>query len=328
MIFNKSDNGAQEFKSLIGFIYASLNFNSLKSFVKLAAAEVKKVIGPEIYTLAEDHYLSDDFGSNQDSFLALNELVERVQLPIALLAYRKFAPGNDLSHSDSGRRMTVNDTEKQAFEWMIDKDDANLVKLYNDAFELLLSFLDEQLIVPEGEEINDIGEAWNNSDAFKSVKSVIVNSVAAFESVIPINSSRRLYLLLLPYIRKAERDLISPMITRTRYDAMIEALRDGDMSDDQLNIQRLATPPVAMKAMAQALKLIPVESLPDAFALRFAADKRSDIATDDRLAAAQILEHEAGLEMLKLQRYISSITPVTEEETDLEDPAKRPFWRA
>lgn len=328
MIFNKSNNGASEFKALVGFIYASIDFNNLKSFVKLATAEVKKVIGAEVYELAEEHYKSDNFGSDDEEYELMNELVERVQLPIALRAYQKFAPGNDLSHSDSGRRMTVNETEKQAFEWMIDKDNANLEKLYNEAFELLLSFLEEQLVVADGEVMNDIGEAWNNSEAFKLVKSVIVNSVQAFESVIPINSSRRLYLLLLPYIKKTERDLISPMITLTRYEALIEALRDGELDAEQLKIQQLSTPPVAMKSMAMGLKLIPVEALPDAFAMRFATEKR-DIDTDDRLAAAQILEHEAGLEMLKLQRYITSITPVTEdEETDLEDPAKRPFWRA
>lgn len=318
MIFNKSNNGAGEFKALIGFIYASNTFENLLTYIDFAKKDVVNVIGPEIYKLAEDHYKSDDFGTNgdNDEFVLLNNLVKRVQLPIALHAYRRYAPGNDLSHSDAGRRITVTEEEKPAFEWMLDKDNANLITLANDAVELLLDFLDEQLLVPEGEgaQMNDIGDAWNNSAAFSAIKSAIVNSVSDFEKVIPINGSRRLFLILSPFIRKSEIDLIRPVITKLRYDALIEAIKDGDLSAEQTEIVRLASPVIVMLSMAKAMKLVPAEILPDVFGKRFIDDKRSEIDTDSRLGAAQVLQAEANLELLKLQRYVKTITPVTEEE--------------
>jgi hypothetical protein len=328
MIFNKSDNGAEEFKALIGFIYASNTFANLVTYIFLAKKDVVNVIGPEIYKLAEDHYQSENFGTDGDDseFVLLNELVARVQLPIALHAYRRFAPGNDLSHSDAGRLITVTETEKPAFEWMLDKDNANLLSLANDAVELLLDFLAEQLVVPEGETINAIGNAWNNSAAFKAIKSTIVNSVAAFEEVMPINGSRRLFMLLSAFMRKVESDLIRPAITRLRYDALIEAIRDGELADEQQEIIRLASPVIVMGAMAKALKLMPAELLPDVFGKRFIEDRKSDIDTDSRLGAAHVLQAEASLELLKLQRYIKLITPVTEEVIPESVDTTKPYF--
>ncbi len=328
MIFNKSNNGAGEFKALIGFIYASNTFANLVTYIGFAKKEVVNVIGPEIYKLAEDHYQSDDFGTDGDEgeFVLLNELVNRVQLPIALYAYRRFAPGNDLSHSDAGRQITVTETEKPAFEWMLDKDNANLLSLANDAIELLLDFLAEQLIVPEGETINDIGDAWLNSAAFAAIKSMIVNSVAAFEMVMPINGSRRLFMLMSPFMRKVETDLVRPAITKVRYDALIEAIKDDDLDDEQTEIVRLASPVIVMGAMAKAMKLLPAEILPDVFGKRFIEDRKTDVDTDSRLGAAQVLQQEASLELLKLQRYIKLITPVTEEVIPESVDTTKPYF--
>ena len=128
-------------------------------------------------------------------------------------------------------------------------------------------------------------------------------------------------MLLAPFMKKTEIDYIRPMITKVRYDSLIEAMRDGEPSEEQVEIKRLTLAPVVMKAMAKGLKLVPAELLPDVFARRFTDDKRSDIDTDSRLGAAQVLEMEANRELLKLQRYIKIITPVAEdeilEETDI-----------
>lgn len=324
MIFNKSDNGAEEFKSLIGFIYASNDFDNLVTYINFAKKDVVAVIGKEIYKLAEDHYRSADYQSAQPEFKLLNELVPLVQLPIALHAYRRFAPGNDLTHSDAGRQITVTDTEKPAFEWMLDKDNANLLSLANDAIELLLDFLAEQLVPVLGI-MNDIGTVWNNSDAYKNIKSTIVNSIADFEKVIPINGSRRLFMLLAAFIRKAESDIIRGAITPIRYDALIEAIKDDHLTEEQTEIKRLASPVIVMQAMAKALKLVPAEILPDTFAKRFTDDKHTDIDTDSRLGAAQVLEQEAGRDFSRLQRYIKLISPVpvvldVEDEDITNDP--------
>lgn len=325
MIFNKSNNGAEEFKSLIGFIYASNNFNNLITYIGFAKKDVVSVVGKEIYDLAETHYKSVDFASVEPEFKLLNELVHFVQLPIALHAYRRFAPGNDLTHSDAGRQITVTETEKPAFEWMLDKDNANLLSLANDAIELLLDFLAEQL-VPVGGLLNDIGDAWNNSEAYKNIKSTIVNSIADFEQVIPINGSRRLFMLLAPFIRKAENDIIRGTITPIRYIALIEAIKDGELNEEQKEIKCLATPVIVMQAMAKAMKLVPAEILPDTFAKRFTDDKRTDIDTDSRLGAAQVLEQEANRDFARLQRYIKRISPPSAPEPIVEQDITDPFF--
>ena len=143
MIFNKGSNGAAEAKGLLGFIYKSNNFDNMATFVTIAEREIKRVIGPEVFKLAQDHYLSDNYLQDAENVqqTLLDELVKYVQLPVILHAYRRFAPLNDLSHSEGGRSITVTDELKPAFEWMIASDNASLLDLAHEATDMLIEFL-------------------------------------------------------------------------------------------------------------------------------------------------------------------------------------------
>lgn len=319
MIFDKSNNGSEEVKAALGFVHASLNFDNLKNFIPFAKKDLLKVIGKEVYELAEDHYKSENFEG--EDFADLNELVKLIQTVIAYHAYRRYVKSNDLTHSETGRQITVTETDKPAFEWMVDKDDSNLLSLANETLELLLDYLDEQLGTDEP---SDIGNAWMESAAFKNINSCMVNRVEEFEKVFVINSSRRIFLMLAPFLRKAERAYIPGAIMMSRYSAIIEAIKDGDLSEEQEAIRELATPVIVNFALSKALKVLPVESLPDVFGEKFIADKLADIDTDARLGAAQVFENEAKLDYSRLQRHIKYLTPIVEEEP--ENDTTQPFF--
>ena len=144
MIFNKDGKGSDELKSLIGFIYKSIDFANLKTYLVLAKREIIQIIGREVYAKALEFYKSSayDTPADPDTDALLRELVLRIQLPLSLIAYRKYAPGADLTHNDSGRQITVTETVKPAFEWMIKRDNANITSLANEAIDFLLEFLD------------------------------------------------------------------------------------------------------------------------------------------------------------------------------------------
>lgn len=320
MIFNKNNNGSAEVKSALGFTHASLSFENLENFIPFAKKDLVKVIGPEVYEIAEDHYKSENYQNSE--YTDLNELVKLIQTVIAYNAYRRYVKSNDLTHSETGRQITVTETEKPAFEWMVDKDDANLLSLANETFELLLDFLDEQL---NDERENEIAAAWMESEAFKTMNSCIVNRVKELEKVVSINGSRRIYIMLLPYIKKAERTYIPGAIKADRYATLIEAIKDGELTEDQEHMRELITPVVVNHAMAKALKLLPAEVLPEVFGEKFAADKSESYDTDARLGAAQMFEIEAKSDYSILQRYIRTLEPVTETE-EPETDSTQPFF--
>ena len=61
MIFNKNQTGVFEIKELIGFIYKSTNFENMITYIGFAQRDLKKIIGKELFALAESHYKSGNF---------------------------------------------------------------------------------------------------------------------------------------------------------------------------------------------------------------------------------------------------------------------------
>jgi len=230
MIFNKDSNGAVELKELLGFIYKSIHFENLISYLGFAEKDLKNIVGKEILKLAEDHYKSANYHhaavTDHPEYLILDDLVKKVQFPLAILAYRRFVPSNDLTHSDKGRQINVTETEKTAFEWQIEKDNQNLLSLAYEAIDFLLEFLDEHNV-----DDDPVGEEWNQSDAFKKSHSILI-SLDQFNAVFPISGSRRLFITLTPFIIRVQKNIIVPVITKDIFDSLIESIKDKDTDED------------------------------------------------------------------------------------------------
>ena len=346
MIFNKSTNGAEEAKALLGFIYKSNEFNNLITYINIAERDIKRVIGPEVFKLAEDHYKSDNYklvpdeGETADPMhLLLDQLVQHIQLPVMLHAYRRYAPLNDLSHSESGRQITVTDELKPAFEWMLERDNKSLLDIAHETTDILIEFLDEQTdipyvpteIAPTGEPTNNtIEEAWRTSATYSAQRDLFINSAREFDSIFPIGASRRLFLTLVPFIREVELRHIRPAIGATKYDAIRELIKDGDLTvagnEESFEIHQLSKVPIALITISIALKRLSVELLPDSVIQSFSAMdvKQSKTANStDRIGVSAMLERDGRRELLPLQNYITSLLPVVEvieEETDTEQP--------
>src|ERR1035438_9605710 len=231
MIFNKNNTGAIELKALLGFIYKSNRFENLITYLDFAKKEVTRIIGNEIYDLAEKHYNSENYNAISDplhpEYPLLDELVKRVQLPVGLYAYLKFIPSGDLTHSDKGRQIFVSETEKPAFEWQVVRDNQNILSLAFEAIDLLLEYIDSQadkiVFTPVGDQPvldmdmdNPIALAWFQSDAYLKIQSAMI-TMEEFNSIFPINSSMRLFIALVPFIFKVQQQSVIPVITDSKY---------------------------------------------------------------------------------------------------------------
>lgn len=140
-----------ELKARLGFIYASFTFENLKPDLELASAEMRRLIGAEMYDAAEDFYEQysveyDNWPTDQPPTpyqLAMSTLVKMIQLPVGLNAYLAYAPNADLTHSDKGRQIFVSDNEKPAFEWQLERDEEATRNRMHRAIEELLRWLED-----------------------------------------------------------------------------------------------------------------------------------------------------------------------------------------
>ena len=205
----------KELKELTGFLDKNFDYSNIKPYVIDASKDLIKLIGKPLYDKAFSIYETTTATDTEKEFLAL------IQRPIALSAYNKYAPTNDLSHSNDGRRMRNDDKQKQAFEWQLDRSDENQQRLYYRALDYLIDFLDNLNLYTsptDDEQISEdaIANLWINSDAIKKEKSTFLNSIEKFEEEYPIDS-RLVFYKIKPLIKQAEQTEILPRIGATKY---------------------------------------------------------------------------------------------------------------
>lgn len=339
MLFNKDNNGSAELKELIGFIYRSISFTNLQSYIGFAERDIKKIISKEVFQVAQDHYDSDNYqapepdppGEGEEpaeehpEFAILDELVARIQYPVAIHAYRKYAPNADLTHSDKGRQILVTENEKPAFEWMLEKDNDNLLRLANEATDILIEFLDDHAddtIEVDGEDVALI--PWKDSDIYVKTKGLFIHSVEQFEEIFRIGGSRLTFLSLVPFMKRVQDNELKPCFSTTLYSEIIAEILEGEISDDNQLILDRARQPLALLTLSVAAKRLTTEFLPDGlFINQFTAVVKSKMASVkvDRNEVSVNLERDGMRELRKLQDYLAKLAAeeagTTIEEVDL-----------
>jgi hypothetical protein len=257
MIFNKDNKGNDELRELTGSYYKSNDFQKIKSDILWATEDLIKIIGLQVYARAENEYKDREEPS---------ELVEYVQYPIAIKATMEMYRKNDVSHGDDGRKIQIDSVhEKLPWEWQLKRDDAIQLDNYYKAVDRLLAFLDREEI-PE----------WTNSENKKTADSLFVRNAEIFDRYFPIEQSGRMYMILLPFIREAERLYIKPALGADYK----KLLSKTDLSEHENELLEYVYPPVPLFAMSIAIRRLPIGIIP-------AGIIRNYISSSETMNAAQ-----------------------------------------
>lgn len=258
LLFNTiGTQGNSELKELLGFIDADLKFKNIIPDIITATNSIKKIIGNEVYNFALAKYIeqSNDFKS----------LIYAIRYPISIDAYRLYAPNNDISHTNNGRKMRQDDGEKLPFEWMIDRDNTALEKRYYRAVDDLIIFLDDA----DGE----VKEKWRSSKEFKKSNKLFIRTVDEFDEFFPINS-RLLLLKLGPGINECENFEIVPRIGIEKFKFLKTKQNESiDFTNVELELVRLIKQACVSHALAWAMPRLSVNLFPDGVLQHVTSDR-------------------------------------------------------
>ena len=330
MIFNNDKKGAEELKALLGFIYKSNSFANMISFIGFAERDIRKVIGNPVFDFAQEHYLSENYQLEEPNeahpeYIILDELVHSVQLPVALHAYRRYAPNNDLTHSDSGRSIIVTETEKPAFEWMIDKSDKSLLDLAHEATDILLEFLDKNVdYTLDGDDEPLI--PWGTSEEFNVSRELFITK-DQFNDEFFIDGSRRVFLALTPSIRKVQENEVLSCLGKDKYDEISEQIIDDDVSDENNTLLMLIRPALTFLSLSKAVISLSIEILPNGIFSNFITgtiNSKNAAAASQRIEISKSLLQQGRQELTALQEKITRAATEAEGNTySAEDPTER-----
>lgn len=243
MLFNKNDNGSQELHDLTGSYYANNNFSRISGEIELAKEEVTKIIGNSIMEKVEDAYATP--GSDKAVYVSL---VPYVQLPVAILATLSMYQKNDVSHENDGRKIKIStETEKLPWEWQLKRDDEIQLNQYYKAVDRLIGKLDS---------LNPT--EWKDSESKKAAKSLLIANTEQYDNCFPIERSGRMFMLLLPFLKEVQRRIIKPALGSD----FPTLLSGTGLTDKQKELIEYVRPPMALFAMALAIRRLPIGLIP------------------------------------------------------------------
>ncbi|TNE31766.1 MAG: hypothetical protein EP346_00185 [Bacteroidetes bacterium] len=327
MLFNKTGESSDAIRELvkhISFIGKSFTFDRFESDLNHQESELKKLVGNAIYTIAHDHYQSSNYElDGDDTYAVQDELVHRMQSIIAILGYLDFAPSNDLTHDTDGRHVRVNTETKSAYDWQLDRHEDSLRNKAYRYIDGLIEFLD--LNSDSGQSL----AAWRTSTAYKKANELLVNSAEKVDRFFPIESSRRIFLLIASFIREMERKHIKPILGNDRYAELKAAIisADGLEEEDELFVEEVVAPPLVQLSMAQAFRRLPIRFWPEGIVQRYSSESKvanaSSVATMEQcINVAQELE-KIGKEGLKeLADKMTVLDPPEEGDIDMSSIVK------
>lgn len=297
MIFNKNDKGNEELRSLTGTYYASNDFDKIKTDILLATEELSKVVGTAVVDKADSVYNA----LTPDTNAIYNELVQYVQLPIALFATLSMYQKNDIGHEDSGRKVKIDSTnEKLPWEWQLKRDDEMHLNSYYKAVDRLISFLDQKS-----------PDEWANSDQKKAAGSLFMRNAAMFDAQFPIDGSGRMYMLLLPFIKEVERRYIKPALGED-YSLLLSG---KDLTEGKKALLEYVFPPIAHLAMSLAIRRMPLGLIPSGIVRNYVSSSQtmsaSEPASLDDISRVSDWLFDDGmilLEEMKRERNGSSVS--------------------
>lgn len=291
----------EELRKHISFLYATADFEALRTDIVTATEDVITYVGRGIYEQAVSAY-------NHEFIEEFAELVEYFQLPIALLAYRYYSQNNDVSHEATGRKIKIDkESETMPWEWQIERDDNAILKKANRAIDRLIDFLDDHI---------SYFKVWGISEQRKDKNELFVRSAKEFNQVVPIDESRLFFIRVLPFVRQADKEIVT-YIGQERYDAIKTILRDNNyfLTAEQRTIVELARDIIPQLVMAKAVRRFAVQILPDCVVSRFSASsqslKASSIVSSEMLIMQEgIYQADANKAIVRLQQYIRKISPL------------------
>lgn len=272
MLFNKQNTGAEELREATGSYWKSNDFSKVKVKVELATEEVVTLTGKAIYLLALNHYNSEHYQADPEpesepadsgsggggipavDYALLDKLVQHFQLPIAFLATLWHYQANDVSHEDTGRKVKIDaESEKLAWEWMYQRDDAMALEQYQRTLDRLFRFLNEH--------VADFDE-WEKSDVMKTQQSLFIRTTAHFNRLFPIDESPAFFARVAPFMREVERRVIKPILGATKFAALKAGDLAGSLDEDDLELLDYVCDPIPLLTMAMAVKRLSLQVLP------------------------------------------------------------------
>ncbi len=169
--------------------------------------------------LGEDFFeeLDEAANSSASGSSIYDGLLVKARMAVALYALYLGADEMAMSVSGAGVQVVQSETHKPAAEYQVLNLKESWLMRAHRHVDLLLKYLDEN-------RSTFTGYAPVSNDC-------IITTAAEFQKYVDINSSRRVFLQLVPVMKNVEKKWIRPAITETIYNELLDVIHGSGSSD-------------------------------------------------------------------------------------------------
>lgn len=235
-----------EFQVYAGVNNTGLTLDTIQPAIRLASAEIKRILGTTFYTSVLAAYTAATTEAPLTGWRA--ELVGLIQPALANLA---MVPALDIIQtqvSDAGVQINSTSTRSTAFRWQIQDRKALHSQQASAALDDLLAYLEENIDEADF-------TAWATSEAATAAAELLINRTEDFNREVDIRGSRLTFQKLLPLLRKSERFELEPLLGPDFLEELRELLKDRDLADPEKKLlEDYIRPALAHMVLARALR--------------------------------------------------------------------------
>lgn len=238
--------------------YESNDFERIQQHIEQETEELAKIIGNDVIDQAQ---LIADNSSPGDND---KKLLQKVQLPIALMAVFRYFQLNIVSHDQSTRKIKVDaENEKLPWEWMLDRDDQAHLSSAQRAIDNLIAYLDKTE-----------NEHWKDSTQKKASKKLFVNNTEVFGNYYPIDNSARFYYLCVPLLQEIQSLQLRPALGDD-YRLLLEAFQQNTLTEYQEELLELTQRAQVLATISLAVRRLNTQVLPVGIVKKLQSESQS-----------------------------------------------------
>lgn len=182
-----------------------MDWESISPYIQMAEdQEIIPAIGQEFYDILHTEYQAD--GSIADTQKAFTFRLIRTAL--AHYAMYMALPHLNIRVGDAGTNETSASDIVPVRQWVYNKNSWETIKKASSYLDMALKHMEEQV-----EASNTNYDAFANSTAYTINRELLIPNARVFQKYYNINTSRRTYTKLRPYIEKAEKLYLEPLLS-------------------------------------------------------------------------------------------------------------------
>jgi len=203
----------------------SMAFRSIKPHIRqVTKNQILKYIDRTTYDALAADYQNGSLASGSDEA----ELVEKLKDAIAYYSVWELMLHKNVIISDKGVQQTSSQESRSqpAAAWAFKSTRWELARRADD-------LLDEVLIFMESKKDESFLSIWLNSDKYSEGKSTFFANTSDLQQYIDIRHSLRTFLALIPFLEKAAKKYVLPILCEDQYNTLAEKYKDGSGSDDE-----------------------------------------------------------------------------------------------